>query len=213
MISSCTIDVFTRDVAKHELTVLRDEGLYRHLRFRKPGTSCMGFDLLTWPGHLCYTGDMGTYVFQRLDDMLQFFRQGERRSIDFRYWAEKVEAADKCDGIKEFKWATFEADVKDFFDSHWAGEDLRYEETQEEFDARKAACWEEVQSSIGDAGEDEYAAVAFIRDFEHEGFRFQDWERSSHEYTFRFVWCCYALAWGIRQYDAFAPVLPALEAA
>lgn len=42
---------FDVDVAEHKMTVLRDEGLYRHLRFQKPGTSCYYFDLVTWPGH------------------------------------------------------------------------------------------------------------------------------------------------------------------
>ncbi len=193
---------FLEDVRDHQMKVIREDGVHRHIRFFKPGTMCMHFDLLTWPGYLCYTGDMGTYVFRRLDDMFMFFRDDEQRSIDFRYWAEKVEAADKCDGIKKFNWAKFQADVKDFFESYWDGEDRRDEETQEEFDARKAACWTELQSSLGYASEDEYGAVNFLRDFEHEGFRFQDWERTSEEYTFRFLWCCYALRWGIAKYDA-----------
>ena len=41
---------FAEDVAEHELTVRRDDGLYRHLRFQKPGTWIYGFDLITWPG-------------------------------------------------------------------------------------------------------------------------------------------------------------------
>ena len=65
---------FLRDVAEHTMTVIREDGVSRHIRFAKPGTSCMHFDLITWPGYLCYTGDMGTYVFQRLTDMFEFFR-------------------------------------------------------------------------------------------------------------------------------------------
>ena len=43
--------------------------------------------------------------------------------------------------------------------------------------------------------------------------RFHDlWERNCKEYSHRFIWCCFALAWGIRQYDAGksqpAPVSP-----
>lgn len=54
--------------------MLHEDGIYRHIRFRQPGTMCMHFDLITWPGYLCYTGDMGTYVFTRLADMFEFFR-------------------------------------------------------------------------------------------------------------------------------------------
>ena len=49
------------------MIVLRDDGVYRHIRFKKPGTGCMHFDLVTWPGYLCYSGDMGCYVFCRLN--------------------------------------------------------------------------------------------------------------------------------------------------
>ena len=27
------------------------------------------FDIVTWPGYLCYSGDMGCFVFTRLPDM------------------------------------------------------------------------------------------------------------------------------------------------
>jgi hypothetical protein len=87
-------EAFLKHVRDHAMTIVREDGVYRHLRFRKPGTSCMGFDIITWPGYLCFCGDMGTYVFQRLQDMLQFFRTKRRDdgswSIDHRYWAEKV---------------------------------------------------------------------------------------------------------------------------
>lgn len=53
---------FLHDVREHRLIVLNDDKLNRHIRFSRPGTRCMQFDLITWPGYLCYTGDMGTYV-------------------------------------------------------------------------------------------------------------------------------------------------------
>ncbi len=100
--SPLTENEFLRDVADHVLEVMRDDGVYRHIRFRKPGTMCMHFDLITWPGYLCYTGDMGTYVFARLADMFQFFRTdrsyaprtGRRLAVNLSYWSEKLEAVD-----------------------------------------------------------------------------------------------------------------------
>ena len=74
-------DQFTSDIAQHQMQVIRDDGVSRHLRFKRPNTMCMHFDLLTWPGYLCYTGDMGTYVFRRLEDMFPFFRRGEDRDV------------------------------------------------------------------------------------------------------------------------------------
>ena len=42
---------FLNDVSEHQITVIRDQDTDRHIRFRRPGTSCYGFDLITWPGH------------------------------------------------------------------------------------------------------------------------------------------------------------------
>ena len=55
---------FLNDVRGHAMTILRDDGVHRHLRFKKPGSGTYWFDLITWPGTLCIDGDMGTYVFR-----------------------------------------------------------------------------------------------------------------------------------------------------
>lgn len=194
-------DYFERDIASHEMEVIRDDGVNRHLRFKRPGTMCMQFDLLTWPGYLCYTGDMGTFVFTRLADMFQFFRRepGERQyRIDFRYWAEKVEGADKSDHVQSFSDERFRADVRDFFEQ--ATEDADEWSTE-----AKAELWQrivdEVLLELDDDGE--HGAWVALRRFDHDGhWFFQDWERSCREFSHRFLWCCHALAWAIPVYDA-----------
>lgn len=90
---------FAKDVASHQMTVLRDDGLYRHVRFMhtapnpKTGelekSSFYWFDLVTWPGVLVINGDMDSFTFSRVEDMFTFFR-GTR--INPQYWAEKVRA-------------------------------------------------------------------------------------------------------------------------
>lgn len=74
----------------HVLTVLRDDGLYRHLRVGKPGTRIYQFDLVTWPGFLYVGGDIEDYVFSRVADMFDFF--GGSAEINRPYWAEKLQA-------------------------------------------------------------------------------------------------------------------------
>lgn len=184
---------FESDIAKHEMRIIRDDGVHRHIRFQRPGTMCMHFDLITWPGYLCYVGDMGCYVFKRLEDMFQFFR-GHRPKLS--YWAEKVEASDKCDGVQEFSADKFRAEVKDFYDQH-----LEHCSDVSEEDA--AVLWSEIEDRVFTSLENygEHGAWAALGDFEHEGFRFTDWERQCKEYTHRFVWCCHALPWAISMYD------------
>jgi hypothetical protein len=118
-----TREHFEADTKDHGLTILFDNGLYRHLRLAKPGTRIAQFDIVTWPGFLAFTGDMGDYVFARLDDMLEFFRG---HAPNHSYWAEKCVAADKDSGIRAYDpaqaRAAIEETVAEFLNDAW---DLR----------------------------------------------------------------------------------------
>lgn len=200
---------FLRDVKDHQLTVIHEDGVHRHLRFKRPGTMCMHFDLITWPGYLCYTGDMGTYVFTRVHDMLTFFRAEKPeemfRYIDRSYWAEKVEAQDKGDGIKKFSEKKFNRVVMEHLVS-WIREN-RDTTTKEE----RRDLWDAVVSEViradGDIGG--YRKQIAANEFDHRvndtvgSFWFRDfWESNTDEWTTRFNWCCLALRWAVSQYDA-----------
>lgn len=187
---------FLKDVSNHVMTVVRDDGVHRHLRFAKPGTGIMHFDIVTYPDYLVYSGDMGCYVFSRLRDMFEFFRVRPREGdkpgqlhINESYWAEKLEATDRPDGHLEYSADLFRQRVTEILDDMEADQDLR----------------DEVQEYVLDYADDgEVRARDALDQFEHNGRRiFHDtWEWDLKEYTSRFVWCCYALAWGIQQYDA-----------
>lgn len=214
---SCTEKEFLNQVKDHVLEVIRDDGVHRHIRLRKPGTMCEHFDLITWPGYLCYTGDMGTYVFSRLNDMFEFFRTDRRTEylaskgltlgINLSYWAQKVEAGDKSssgNGIKEFCIETAHESARDYVKNHTDHlgpcdfDDDAEKQIQTD---RLASLTTELQDEIYST-DDEYSFTQAVRDFEHDGFEFVDfWEYTTDAYTYRFVWCCYALAWGIQKYD------------
>ena len=93
---------FVAETEHHELRVLHDEGLYRHLRFQAPGTGIWHWDLITWPGSLAIRGDIGEgHIFTRADDMLRFFDHGQaEHSINAHYWAEKLDLGRRS--VKEF---------------------------------------------------------------------------------------------------------------
>ena len=193
--SECTEERFLKDVAQHEMTVVRDDGVSRHLWFQKPGTYNMHFDLITWPGYLCYTGDMGTYVFTRLADMFEFFRT-EGLRINPGYWGEKLQAIDRCDGYRKWSKHKFEQLIRDDFDEWVEDGELSAEQ--------KAAAKEKFESDVIPAlGDGKDAAYLAARDFEFVGRSpFLDWwEVDTDEYSLRFLWCCYALAWGVQKYD------------
>lgn len=204
---------FLADVRDHKMFVIRDDGRYRHVRFQKPGTSCMHFDLITWPGYLCYCGDMGTYVFSRLEDMFEFFRtdrwqpsrDGRTLFINLGYWSEKLQAVDgqRSGGTaKEFDKDRFECVINEYR-LRWIRE---YRDKLSKDERREL--WEAVRDDVISRLDDgEYAAQQAAHDFSHSvkgirHFEFTDlWDHDFTDYTYRFVWCCYAMAWGIQQYD------------
>lgn len=199
---------FLRDVANHKLTIIRSEGLYRHLRFSRPGSSCMYFDLITWPGHLCYTGDMGTYVFQRISDMLEFFRRDSPDDLPINpsYWSEKVIAVDggrHPGGVFEYDHSKFLTAVNEYL-TDWL------EGLSEE---HQAELREEVQESVLRWADDhdEYGNYSRVHEFSTEvggnKYQFTDFfERSTRRFTDRYIWCCRAMVWGIGKYDEAVPV-------
>ena len=204
-----TQERFLADVRDHAIQIIRDDGVYRHVRFKRPNSNCMGFELITWPGMLCYTGDMGTYVFSRLNDMFNFFRmpQDQLFDIDFRYWAEKVEGQDKWDGLREWDEDSFKKEIRRqkgrlALAWHKKLKEDQFEDLMRELD-------DVVNSS------DEIEAVQRVRDFHFTYWDDQGEMRSIYldtddfpsckKYSYRFTWCCHALAWGIAQYDAQRP--------
>tara|TARA_R110000851_G_scaffold72413_21_gene160501 strand:- start:1103 stop:1708 length:606 start_codon:yes stop_codon:yes gene_type:complete len=190
---------FLDDVSNHELIVIRNEGNYRHIRLKKPNSGCMHFDIVTWDGHLAYTGDMGCYVFSRVTDMFEFFRDDrENWGVNLGYWAEKLEAVDKTSGYKEFSWDEFEVNVMEFIED-------QFDKLTEGDNLKVAREW--VAHELSNVEGDEFGAVQFYRDFDEDneyGVSLQDfWEHSSNVPSNRYVWCCWAIVWAIREYDKY----------
>jgi len=186
---------FARDVANHQMEIRHEDGLYRHIVFKQTDTMNMMFSLTTTPGRLIYAGDMGCFVFQRLEDMFAFFRR--RKPVEqpnFGYWAEKIVAADR-EGVKKPSVDKFRENLKSYDTSGLTTEE---EEAVSEFieeacneyetDGPQCAFRSVYDFSLDTEGNREQFFTDF---FEHE----------DTDYTFRFEWACYAIQFGIAMYD------------
>ena len=217
----CTHHDFLRNVARHELQVLHDDGVYRHLLGKEPGTGNRHFNIVTFPGYLCYTGDMGAYTFCRRPDMFQFFRQmpGRIWNINPSYWAEKLEATN-CNGqyvkhgAAEWSDELFKDEIlghcKSYFESREPDEDAT-DEDKAKFSEMKADAMEDVESEIFCCDDMEHAGASAAYGFHHKesGLQFYDlFESNFTEWSHGFLWCCYAITWAIEKYDQ-RPAVPA----
>lgn len=181
----------------HAMTVLRDDGLYRHLRFRKPDRSEYWFDLLTWPGNLTITGDMGTYTFARVEDMFTFFTG----YINTHYWAEKEKSRSRSE-LKEHDSDDFRAWlIQDFWD---ASRDMPATEARAWWEAIRAEVLDEgsfIDTSYREGCEEGLDAIA-REDVAPEGHYEGAWECRWDRYPWHLELCMAAIVTGIRTYKA-----------
>lgn len=209
MARELTQDDFLKDVQHHVMTIAHNDGVRRHLAFRdsRPDRSWLHwFEVVTWPGALCIRGDCGTYVFSRINDMFKFFRHdghdghGDGLYINDGYWAENLIASDSCgrhaDGVMRFDPDEFCDAVKRRYVEHVRRNMVGMPDERK---ALRRALEDEVLS-CADSGE--LDAMRAASDFEHDGFRLDDfWEVDCRKYTVQFIWSLYAISWAIQQYD------------
>lgn len=205
--SNCTFELFQKDTAEHQLTVLLDEGLHRNLRVGKPHRIACHYNITTWPGYLCISGDMGCFVFQRTDDMFSFFR-GKPDEINPGYWQEKVQAGAGFEGADaitaEPDFAAYDKRLMDYLNDFIDGLDPDVEEDAEKI-AEATAAVEEFKSSRESS---EWDIVSRINDWDANlagGMELEDfWEgrRGLQKFRFHYIWCCYAIVHAIALYDA-----------
>ena len=204
---TCTLDRFQKDTAEHQLAVSLDNGLYRNLRVSKPQSSAYHYNITTWPGYLCISGDMGCFVFQRTEDMFTFFR-GKPDEINPYYWQEKIQAGAGYNGAEaitvEPDFEAYDKRMMEYLDYFIDGLDPDIEE-----DAEKIAQATEAVEDFKNSREDsEWDIVARINNWDPSdagGMELEDfWEghRSLQKFKFHYIWCCYAIVHAIALYDS-----------
>lgn len=184
---------FPRDIANHRVTIKRDDGVYRHVVLAEPGTRNMMFELITYPGGLLYTGDMGTFVFERLTDMFEFFR-GRRPMLS--YWAEKCRAGVVKEASEAAMLEAVAEYVSDFAESHGLDDDAKADllaEARDDAETDSVECFLDWASG--------YSLDVETPEGERKFTMPDAWECEIEDYTYRFYWCCMAIAWGIAKYD------------
>jgi len=202
---------FIRDVSSHHLHVIRDDGLYRHLRFERPNTNAYYFDIVTWPGYLTVTGDMGTWTFSRITDMFDFFGGG-RESFDINpgYWSEKFKSGA---GGSRYDSPCFEFDDEDFQKSlnEWLAEFLSGCDDEHDREMAKDAVSELVSEEYRNAWMAGQAVNDAVFPSDVSNWDILDGMGSLQKHSHHYVWICYAIVWGIERYNNQKLTLKAME--
>lgn len=170
----------------YKMNILRDDGPYRSLEFKHSDRMEGHFLITTWPGCLCITGDMGSFVFNHIDDTIGFFSGNK---INPRHWSEKVVAQSiYSGGVKVFSNEIFTKDMLEIKQSRLSRADN-----------------DDSIKSINDAFEhidkvsEIYEAVVFVRGLNLTSLDPADlsWPE---EYTFHYLFACYAINFACNTY-------------
>lgn len=203
---------FLIDTAFHRLEIIRDDGLYRHLRMQQPGNSCYHYDVITWPGYLTVTGDMGTWTFSRTYDMFRFFG-GWTGEINTGYWSEKLEAGagrsaysflaqeydhdEFCSSLREWLSSYFEEDDEEI------ERDVDWDDESDDPDSDKTRIREIVRDLCREDLGNDMLAYRAVYDADWPECVYV-WELCADitykSYSSHFRWILFAITWAISKY-------------
>lgn len=189
---------FIKDVAEHEMTVIKDDGLYRHLRFAKPGTGMYAFEIVTWPGYIAITGDMRSMTMSRVEDMVSFVgSNSDDLRIDFRYWDEKVVSNEgkslvwSSDVLREYLEKALESHCE-YHEEHIGG-------------PKAEEWWKSLEDDILSVSEEfgkEHDQMRALFEYSGPVNLGDSWEWNPRVWDYSFLWRCFALRWGANMYLA-----------
>lgn len=216
---------FLSDVKDHKMQIVCDQGVNRNIVFKIPDSSHYHFILTTWHGYLCISGDMGTFVFQRTSDMFSFFRidkndfnfsKDKKLNINAGYWSEKLEAEDKRIKSEKFSEEVFIEELKSRLNSFCSEMEI-YEDEEETVQDRQQKIWESLESAASNVSSEEEAYSFILTDPSWPDSRddeaFAEYLQQDpdfgnfNDYTHHFIWCLYAIVWGIKKYDEYKELL------
>ncbi|MFD0074324.1 hypothetical protein ACFVIY_18005 [Streptomyces sp. NPDC127166] len=198
---------FKRATAGHEMTVLHEDGIYRHLRFQTPGNgSSYGYDLITWPYNLTIrAGWTFTFSIDATEDMLDLFRRtafsGE---INPSYWQEKVTAG--RDQVESFSEDLLKKEIEDSVQQWEQGSPTPVAGLREAVQEHFFGEWPEYNLEYREEANRALHAFSFSPKGAKSGdypYAFDDWsEWRLTEYSPGFLWSCHAIRHGVSLYDA-----------
>ena len=192
----------TQWIGNHQMTVLLDSGVSRHLRFSDDGGKKTNhwFDIVTFDEGLLFTSGFGCYSFSKrfVSDMFEFFRGRDSNST---YVAEKITS--KSESEEVFSNRIAKEYLLDSF-SNWIDEkEIDEDEAKwllnefgDEFDEREFLSADDVRRAYC-----EFDFAGYLIKFDFNDFY-------PYELSQKYIDCVDAIKWGIKKYDEYKDETP-----
>jgi len=204
---------FAQETRDHKMKVLRNDKVYRHLRFMDPKNSAYWFEIHTGPNFLLFRGDGDSYVFSNGDgDMFRSFRHSIDKNgslhPDPGYWTQKLSSSEQAE---EWDSDTFQEDLAQYI-TDMVEQDIVPKEHEKRLR-------DEVESDL--MYEDLHSADLAIKALMEFDFYFNEsdrydstkkpdfefdecyeWISRCTEYDWWYLWALRGICWGVKTFDA-----------
>lgn len=188
-------------LAKYQLEILHEDGLYRHLYCSWPddpyGHGNCSFHVITAPNTVTIYGDwMNAYTLHREPDMLRDFCSVNH--VDYQYWAEKLDMANKHNTIESVSEELFVQEVSEWLDESGYDAETRIHYLQQIQDAIQFdPAYAHPMAQLLDIKfwETDYSDTNATDIFDYE-------DTFGEHYTHEWVRTCLALQWAANTYCA-----------
>ena len=185
---------FLERFEKFEMIIEKDDGVFRHLRFRDPKEMHGWFNITTAPDMLVVRGDYGTYVFSRVYDMFNFFRGTggtDPGYVASKAIAQPVEGARACSVFDQRKLKEQVAEAFGYYldyEHYDKSEEVKEDYTEELYDfLDELDSWEALYEADGTEMCD-------------SGFMFRCYDFSPEVLSYSYLWSYFAVVYGIERY-------------
>ena len=203
---------FGAETGNHKMKVLRNDGVYRHLRFMDPRNSAYWFEIHTGPNFLLFRGDGDSYVFSNGDrDVFRSFRHSIHKDgslhPDPDYWTQKLSSSEQAE-----KWdqdvfrEALEAEITSMVEQEIVPKEHE-QRLREEVETE--LMYEDIHSAD--------LAVKILGDFEFYfdetrrygsggggDFAFDEcweWVTKCTEYDWWYLWALHGILYAVREFD------------
>jgi len=197
---------FKVETKNHKMKVLRNDGIYRHLRFMNPASSSYWFEIHTGPHFLLFRGDGDSYVFSNSDrDMFRSFRDS---NPDPGYWTQKLSSSEQAE-----KWDhdVFQEDLAQYI-TDMVEQDIVPKEHEQRLrdEVELDLMYEDLHSAD--------LAIKALMEFEfyfEESHQYQqdktpdftfdecwEWIARCTQYDWWYLWALHGICWAVKQFDA-----------
>ncbi len=186
---------FATDVEGANMTVLKDDEAYRHLRFDFPRASWRWCEVVTWPDVLVLRGGLGCWTFTG-GDLVELFRpEPNSERVNPQYWEQRLAPGNRAREYSRERAVAYIRETVDDLASDFPGlADDVHTDLLDDIPVHDLSTKPSLRAAL--------ARFVEMHGHTYEGLEFPVEQWDLERYTPWFLLSCVTLPWTVEQYDS-----------